>query len=278
MLPSKIGRARIFGGMAGGVLLIGSAGLAADWFIEQQKVTRADAYVESIISLSGLRDIPSFYDRIDKVRTFINDNSIHKIDESFWANHGNLGAYAEEMVAYAKGTSSQPVHMECSSRTNLMARILAKLGYETRIVAIFNSRTNLRSHSFLEVLNPETELWITQDADYDIYWRSRASGERISLADTAEVITEIEPCGRERCGWNHVSREGIKASKLIDYLDIISITEKKKAVRYTMYTTRADLNRIYSKGSQRGSFCEVEAKRCKDGFLSYIANAVGATH
>jgi hypothetical protein len=116
-------------------------------------------------------------------------------------------------------------------------------------------------------MNPETGRWETQDPDYDIYWRSKKSAERISLADAAEAIGEIEPCGRESCSWDHVSREGIRAEKLIDYLDIISITVKQKAIRYALYTSRADLSTTYSKGLKQGAFCQVEAKRCKDGFF-----------
>ena len=231
--------------------------------------------MQSIITMSGLEDITDFHDRIDKVRTFVNDNSIHKIDHAFRANHGDSAAYAAEVLAYAKGTSSEPAHMECSTRTNLMARIFRNLGYETRVVTIFNSRTNLQSHTLLDVLNPKTKRWETQDADYDIYWRSKVSGDRVSLADAAEAMAEIEPCGRASCGWNHASREGIKAQELADYLDIVSIAEKKKAVRYALYTSRANLNKIYSKGSKQGRFCEVEAKRCKDGFFAYTSNAVG---
>ena len=117
--------------------------------------------------------------------------------------------------------------MECSTRSNLMARLLEALGYKTRIVAIFNSRTNLKSHSFLEVMNPETKRWETQDPDYDIYWRSKESKDRLSLADSAEAVQDIEPCGRDSCGWEHVSREGIRADKLRGYLDIVSITDKR---------------------------------------------------
>ena len=154
-----------------------------------------------------------------------------------------------------------------AARDPFMRRILDALGYETRIVAIFNSRTNLKSHSFLEVINPETGRWETQDPDYDIYWQSKNSAERISLADTAEAIGEIEPCGRESCGWHHVSREGIRAEALLNYLDIISITAKQKTMRYALYTSRADLGTVYRKGPKQGVFCEVEAKRCKDGFF-----------
>ena len=42
----------------------------------------------------------------------------------------------------------------------------------------------------------------------------------------AEAIDDIEPCGRTSCGWQHESREGIKAEKLKRCLDIISIKAK----------------------------------------------------
>jgi hypothetical protein len=222
------------------------------------------AHVQEILSMLDLAALPDFHERLDTVRTFVNDHSDHKIDEAFRVNQGNPDSFLAGLLAHAKGTAAQPIHMECSTRTGAMERILKALGYDTRVVAIFNSRTNLRSHSFLEVMNPETKRWETQDADYDIYWRSKSSGSRISLAEAAQSIDDIEPCNRNECGW--ASREGIRTKRLIDYLDIISITARQKAVRYALYTSRADLNRAYSKGTKRGSFCKVEAKRCKRGF------------
>jgi hypothetical protein len=248
-------------------ILVGAAlWLTSDWFVERRTMARKDAHVQEIVSLLGLAATPNFHYRLDKVRTFINDNSIHKIDKAFWDIKGQPDMFAAGVLAHAKGTSAAPVHMECSTRTYLMGSILQALGYNTRVVAIFNSRTNLKSHSFLEIMNPDTGRWETQDADYDIYWRNKSSGERLSLAETAESIDEIEPCGRDGCGWGHASREGIKANKLIGYLDLISITTQGKAMRYALFTSRADLNRSYSKGSKRGAFCEVEAKRCEHGF------------
>ena len=271
---------RVLAGVAGIAVIGGAVWFAADWFHEQWMTRRTNAYVTDIITMLGLADTPDFHQQIDKVRIFINDNSIHKMDEAFWASHGNTAAFAAGVLAHAKRLSTEPVHMECSTRSNLMTRILDALDYETRIVAIFNSRTNLKSHSFLEVMNPETGRWETQDPDYDIYWRSKKSAERISLADMAEAIGEIEPCGRKSCGWNHVSREGIRAEKLIDYLDIISITAKQKSMRYALYTSRADLSTTYSKGPKQGAFCQVEAKRCKHGFFEitkYSTYAAGLT-
>jgi hypothetical protein len=263
---------------AGLAVLGAGAWFAIDWFNERQTTRQTNRYLLEIIGMAGVADSSDFHQRVDKVRLFINDNSIHKVDQAFWANHGNPASFAGSLLSYAKGNSTEPVHMECSTRAGLMTRILGALGYETRTVAIFNSRTNLKSHSFLEVLNPETRLWETQDPDYDIYWRSKSSGERISLADAAENVGEIEPCGREFCGWNYVSRESIKAERLKDYLDIISITAKQKAMRYSLYTSRADLSRTYSKGQKQGAFCKVEAKRCEHGFFDirkYSTDAAG---
>jgi hypothetical protein len=243
-------------------LIAGAIWLASNWLREQ----RANVYVQEILSMLNLMAIPDFHQQLDKVRTFVNNNSVHRIDEAFRVNQGNPDSFLAGLLAYAKGTAAGPIHMECSSRTIAMQRILKALGYDTRIIAIFNSKTNLRSHSFLEVMNPETKRWETQDVDYDIYWRSKSSGERISLADAAQSVDDIEPCGRSDCGWDHESREGIRAKTLINYLDIISITANDKALRFALYTSRADINRTYSKEGKQGSFCEVEAKRCRRGF------------
>ena len=268
----------ILAGLASAAIVLAVAWFAVDWIRERQATRRADAHVQEIISMLDLTAMPDFHQRLDKVRTFINDNSVHKIDKAFWANHGNTAAFAAGVIAYATQTATKPIHMECSTRSNLMVLILRALGYRTRIVAIFNSRTNLQSHSFLEVMNPQTGRWETQDADFDIYWRSKDSGERISLADAAESIEDIEPCGCNDCGWDHQSREGINAEKLKSYLDIIGSTDKRSGIRYALYTSRADLNWTCSKSRKRGAFCEVEAKRCQQGFYDlrkYSSYAAG---
>ncbi len=264
--PKKTVR-RVLAGLAAIAVILGTAWFAIDAIDERQKAKLADAYVQEIISRLGLVTTQDFHQRLDTVRTFINDNSVHKIDAEFWANHGNPASFAAGVLAHAKGDAHKPIHMECSTRTNLMRRIFEALGYQTRVVAIFNSRTNLHSHTFLEVMNPETKRWETQDADYDIYWRDESSGLRISLADEAESIDGIEPCGRNDCGWGHASWEGIRVEKLKPYLEIISLTDKGRDLRYALYTSRADLDRTYRKERKRGSFCEVEAKRCKQGFF-----------
>ncbi len=267
----------ILAGLALVVLVLGASWFAVKAIRERQAARQTNAQVQKIISFLDLKAMSDFHQQLDQLRGFINDHSVHKMDEAFFANRGNAAAYAEGVMAHAKG-AAEPVHMECSTRTNLMGLVLHEVGYQIRVVAIFNSRTNLNSHSFLEVMNPETGRWETQDADYDIYWRSKDSDERISLADAAESIDGIEPCGREACGWDHESREGIKVKKLKPYLDIIGITDKRRDIRYALYTSRTDLNWTYRKGSKRGPFCQVEAKRCKQGFYDirkYSSYAAG---
>jgi hypothetical protein len=248
------------------IALVGGTSWLIIHSMRERQTTQMNTHLQKIISLLDLPAIPHFHQRLDKVRTFINDHTRHKIDETFWANRGNMAHYAAGLINHAKNPSLEPIHMECSTRSNLMARILQAMGLKTRIIALFDTKTNLKSHSFLEVLNPDTERWETQDPDYDIYWRRKGSRGRISVADAAEDIEDIEPCGRQICGWDHVSREGIKAAKLKDLLDIISITDKQRGIRYALYTSRADLNKIYSKVRKQGTFCQVEAKRCQQGF------------
>jgi hypothetical protein len=269
----RLGRPMAAGQMASAKLIL--AGIActtlvgaATWLgVDQLREQRKAARAQEILSVLDLTAVPNFHERLDKVRTFINDNSVHKPNtESFRVNQGKPDAFLAGLLVHAKGITTEPIHMECSTRSGAMESILKAFGYDTRIIAVFDSKTNFRSHSFIEVMNPETKRWETQDPDYDIYWRSKSSDERVSLADSAQALDNIEPCGRTACGWSHISREGIKAEKLIDYLDIISITAKEKTLRFALYTSRAQLSRTYSKGRKQGTFCEVEAKRCKHGF------------
>jgi hypothetical protein len=250
------------------------AWLGFDWLQEHRIERQADAYVDEMVAISGLADIPDFHRRVDGVRTFINDNSDHNVDAEFRANQGNPSAFASGVLAYAEGRG-EPAHMECSTRSSLMARILDTLGYKTRRVSIFDSHRDekslfvlKRSHTFLDVLNPVTNQWETQDADYDIYWRRKSDGKRVSVVDAADKLDNIEPCGRTACGWQHVSREGIGADKLAELLDIISVTDKDRGLRFSVYTSRTNVGQVYTKGSKRGTFCKVEAKRCRHGFFN----------
>jgi hypothetical protein len=75
--------------------------------------------------------------------------------------------------------------VRCARQFNVSG--FRKLGYETRIIALFDTDgEGLRSHTFLDVKNPGTGKWETQDPEFDLYWMSKSSGVRVSLADAAE--------------------------------------------------------------------------------------------
>jgi hypothetical protein len=182
--------------------------------------------------------------------------------------NGNSAAFAEGIIAHARDPSAEGVHMECSTRANLFGRVLRRIGYETRTIALFKTKGEYSSHSFIDVLSPETKRWETQDANYDLYWVSRVSGERMSLAEAAGNLDDLQPCGRSSCDWDQVSRDGHSPKSLIKLLDILSVTSKDRDVRYSVYTPRANIEQTLSIGGRTGTYCEVMAKRCRDGFYA----------
>jgi hypothetical protein len=140
------------------------------------------------------------------------------------------------------------------------------MGLATRRVDVYDA-ANLRSHTFLEVLNPDTGAWETQDPDYDIYWRRAGSPERVSIAEAAGDLDNVVPCGRTGCRWSISSREGTRAELLRDYLDFIVVRERASSRRFTVHTARADPAKVYEHRSRTGTFCDVLAKNCRDGLF-----------
>ena len=122
--------------------------------------------------------------------------------------------------------------MRCARQFNVSG--FRKLGYETRIIALFDTDgEGLRSHTFLDVKNPGTGKWETQDPEFDLYWMSKSSGVRVSLADAAENLSDLEPCHQPgACGWELDDAEGKSASGLRDLLDIVCVTNDANGNRF----------------------------------------------
>lgn len=247
-------------GLAGAVLGLASLGL------DRVRKGQIDASAARIVNAAKLESESRFHDRIDRLRLFINTHSKFKIDDEFRANLGRPDRFADAILAHATGASTERAHMDCSSQSNLMALALRSLGYETRQVAVWDTHAGrVKGHAFLDVKNPATGEWETQDPLYNLYWRSK-TGQRVSLADAAERLDDIEPCNEQACGWDIVSRDGVKAKKMTRFLDIISVKEADGR-RFAVYTSRADLDQTYTHKNKHGRFCEIEPKRCKDGFF-----------
>jgi hypothetical protein len=228
--------------------------------VQHREAKRFDADLETIQSLLALPDQSPPEAQFDRVRQFIHRNSRHGGGVEFRSMLGDKNLVAGRMIAYATGRrDSEPVELLCGARSNMMSAILNKLGFETRIIALFDTDDDgLRSHTFLEVKNPETGRWETQDPDFDLYWVSKNSGSRISLADAAENLSDLEPCHKPgACGWELDSDEGKSAARLRDYLDIISIDKK-----LCRATTRAKLDRVFTRNGKHGRFADLVPNRC----------------
>ena len=96
---------------------------------------------------------------------------------------------------------------------------------------------------------------------------SKSSGVRVSLADAAENLSDLEPCHQPgACGWELDDSEGKSASGLRDLLDIVCVTNEANGNRFCRFTTRAKPDQIFTRDGDRGRFCDLMPSRCALGF------------
>jgi hypothetical protein len=131
---------------------------AVSWTLERQLYQRFDANLEQIVGLLAIPDQANPATQFDAARRFVNSHSRHAVDAEFRKVQGDRNLIAEGVIAHAAGRRSSPINLECSTRSNLLASVLRRLGFQTRIVAIFDTGDDdLRSHSFVDVLNQDRE-------------------------------------------------------------------------------------------------------------------------
>ena len=252
---------------AAAAIIIALSGWLGGWVIEHRRSQQYDGALRQMINLMAIPDVASTEAKFDTVRHFIHSHSRHKSDAAFWKLRGNKNLIAQGVIDHASGRTKEPVHMECSTRSSLMGNVLRKLGFKTRTVYVFDtdpkSDGKLRSHTFLDVFNPSTGKWESQDPDYDFFWSSVSEGVRISVFEAPEHLSEIQPCDRSRCGWDLISDEGKAIKQVHELIDVVSIVDKTTDQRISRFTSRADLNAEFSFYDRKGTFCEVFGKLCR---------------
>ena len=237
----------------------------------QLKQYRLQEAAKKLIHHLQLKPENSFHQNVDQVRLFINRNSVHRIDERFYRYWKTPEKMIDLMTEHAIQNGPAP-HMECSSRAGAMRVILRSLGFQTRAVALYQQDNNKwKSHSFLEVLNPETETWEIQDPDYNIYWINIAAGNRVGTIDLLkEARTKFVPClAPGNCGWGKKNDEKMKIEVLYDYFQIASIINRKLSMR-NLYANTQRLSSF--SGSRRVSvqdYCEYIPKNCEQSIYLY---------
>jgi len=74
-----------------------------------------------------------------------------------------------------------------------MSGILETFGIKARQVHLFSQSNG--SHTFIEVQNPVTEMWVVHDPDYNMFWMNRHEERRIGLGEMITTpIETIVPC------------------------------------------------------------------------------------
>ena len=238
-------------------------------FKEYTKNQRKLAYEEMLIEITDLSEFnksEKFHEKIDTLRRYIVDVTAYDINDEFYRTWRDDNAMAKNILDYVRGERPDQPPFECATRRALMSRILNLAGHRTREIDLYDSDSDLASHSFLEVLNPETKQWETQDPAYDVHWENKNTGERASVVTGLSKLEDFHPCGRDGCGWGIESIEGTNAKRLKDLLKIVSVIDRQGSERFSIYKQGVDPEAQYTLNNETGKFCELITKNCKDGF------------
>ncbi len=109
----------------------------------RQSEAALDRLAQRIVELAAIPADAGFHDRVDQLRTFINNHSDHWNDPV---------AIMNAVIAHAEGAAPRPAALECNRRSALLDRTARQFGYRSRYIWIYHSRRNRDSHTFLEIL------------------------------------------------------------------------------------------------------------------------------
>jgi hypothetical protein len=264
-------RGRWLLGGALAVVLLAAGAFAAEAVREAVLAAHVDAGAERIIAMAGIAATMPLDEQVDRLRTFVNRNSIHEIDDEFYSYWRDLPQVIARMTAFAQGLGPPP-HLECSSRSELMQAVLPRLGHDTRAIVLYDHAEGFPSHTFIEVRDTATGRWQIQDPDYDLYWTHLASGRRASIYDLlASPLTGFAPCNGIHCDWSLVSWEGKAAAKLRRYFGLASVVDRERGVRPLLVnTTRFDLAQPQLVEGATRTFCQWAGKNCRQEILRFV--------
>lgn len=132
-------------------------------------------HAKNILPLLGLAP--------DATRLFVQNNSIHKIDKEFYSYWGNIPLLMQMLMFNASGSIQDKPHMECSSRTAVLYYLLRAMDIRARAIVAYDRDKIKRTHTFLEIYNPDTKTWEIQDPDINVYWAYKDTDQRAGIED-----------------------------------------------------------------------------------------------
>jgi len=141
----------------------------------------------------------SHTDAQDLAREFVFTNSIHGEGEPYeW----DIPVVLDMLWDAYVNDGPQPI-IACGPRSLALQTIYDNLGYTSNQVSIFtDAGTDVASHTFLEVYNPDTAEWQIQDPDFGVYYVLTATGRRLPanemIVTNLDDVTPMSPRGE---GW-----------------------------------------------------------------------------
>ena len=223
--------------------------------------------IERIYALAELPGSLSFEEKIDHLRKFVHDNSDRTLNEEFYTKWEN-GGLENDFLNYLEKRRQTPPPMECTTRSGLLGALLRHAGYTVRDVVAYNVNNNLSSHTFIEILNPDTGEWVAQDPDFNMIWRNKRTREPVSFAEVLGDIARHQPCLSAGCGWKKRDANGRTPERFRDDYQIASFIDRDKNERFTVYAPAFKPDTIFHYESRKATFCELIEKNCRDGFFA----------
>jgi hypothetical protein len=145
-------------------------------------------------------------------REFVYDHSIHAIDEE----HAQYAWDTSTVLLMLHNhclTRQRPPHLSCGPRALALQAILDALGIENRAVHVFSGDYDeIRSHTFVEVLDENSGRWVIHDPDFDVAYVDTRAGRQVSLLRL--VFNDLEsvlPVSRRGRGWEINEVDHLKA-------------------------------------------------------------------
>lgn len=255
--------------ITGLVLIIVVTEEALDIYAEKKENKAFAALAPDFISLcleDTNRSDHSFI--LGRLRQCVYDNSIHNIDEEFYAHwRAPTSDKLRRIMNFAKGDVMEPPHMECSTRTEVLEELYLFMGYDTKVYNIVRPADDFPGHVLVEVLNPDTNEGELHDPTYNVSYNSLETGKRLNAMEVLETpLHKIAYCENAgNCTQAEMREDDVLVSdKIRDYLGFFyhkPDTGNKDGI-LAINKSRFDPEQKFEVDGEMMTYCEKREKHC----------------
>lgn len=198
----------------------------------------------------------------DAFRSCVHENTMHNIDDEFYAHWKDEAHMAQAALEYLQGKRKEKPHFECSTRTGLMLGLLEAQGIAAQdlIVARFNKDYN--DHVVVGVWAPEKKSWIVHDPSYDIFLADRATKKPATAHDLLlRPLIDFVPCvDKDKCSWDFKTNQQIPVTELFGLWGIMAY--KDLSGDWDLLYNKKKFDPYQVLGDQ--SYCQKRRKYCDE--------------